>query len=852
MDNLFLFNYFTLPILAAFLIACILAFLASGKGNTRGQAFLALTMSALAIYNFFYFLELNVLTVESKVQMLKMQYVGGVFISPFVWLFVKKFTSGKPIPITTILGIIILPVLNLMGVLTNSIHGGFFSDARLIDGLIGYHQFLSVENGIVYYVHSAYSFLLTGHAFIIITKGFLSARGREKSQVGLAFGAFLVSFASYIVLLTGALPEFFDPLAFTFSITGILLYIAITKFGLLNNLPIAYKTLFNHLKDAVLVFDQGLYLSYFNVAATKTFDIDSAAIGMKSEDLFEDYQHFKDWISAQGKEEESKTEFEKVKHPLSCFQVTYRKLKYGDASAGYMLIFNDISEKKRYLKSLEETNKHLEANDRRFRSIVDNANDIIFILEPSGQFSYLSPNWEIVLGQIPRDWENKHFLDLIHPDDIEDARQIFSELRTSEASVRGKVFRTRKKGGTYQYQEFNASRMVDENGKLVGIVGVGRDVTEDIESRKKLEASEKQAINLAHKYQNILENESVFFLRINRAAEMIYANSCFQKLFFSDKIPAHKFLETLIPADRKKLPIVLENCFQNPGDPINVISRHLDFTGSERGIKWEFKSVTADQENTIEVLALGVEITEQLNTLKTTSTLLQTTSRQNEKLKDFTYIISHNIRSHAANFLGLIDVLKRIELTSEEAQTFLDHIETTALRLDETLHHLGKVVSIQEESQARGLDNCLLKSYVEKSLKIFEKQLSEIKASVTIDIGDDCYVKAIPSYLESIFLNIISNAVKYRSPGRKLLLSISATKKEEFVSLYFCDNGLGLDISLVRKKIFGMYQTFHGNEDARGLGLFITRAQVESMGGEIDVKGKSGEGCCFVVDLKLA
>jgi PAS domain S-box-containing protein len=849
MSNVFVFNTISTPILIAFLVSAVLAFMTSGKGNSRGQAFLGLTMGALAIYNLFYFLELNVLSVEAKVRMVKLRYVGGVFITPFVWLFAKKLTSNKSIPITLIIGLMIVPIINLMGALTNRIHGALLYDARLVDSPIGSHQFLDYESGLIFYVHSSYNLILALHAFWMIGRGYLTAKSTEKSQLGLTFLAFCVSLLSYFLLLSNVLFEFLDPLSVTSVLTGIILYIAIYRFGLLNNLPLAYKTLFHHLKDGVLVFNESFNLSFYNAASVEALGLSASSIGKTNSDLFRQNPEFIDWMMSSGSLEQDTTELNLSGPGNRCFQVHSSKLFSGNKVIGHLLILSDISEKKRHLRTLEEMNAQLEANDQRFRSIVDNANDIIFFLDHAGYFTYLSPNWERLLGKIPKDWLNRKFQELVHPDDLEQANAAFDALKEQKTAIRGTIFRVATHSGNFVWQEFNASPYTDENGKVTGVVGVGRDVTEYIQYRKQLEDSEKEARELAQKYQNILENNSVFFLRIDRNENLKYVNGCFVALFESLYKDTNSFLDTLSDQDKRKVSVVLENCFQNPGDPISIICQHLDFSGGWRGIKWEFKAVPEGSDGKMEVLGVGVEITEQLNTLETTNSLLQTTAKQNEKLKDFTYIISHNIRSHAANFLGLIDVLKKSEVSSTDSQIFLDHIETTALKLDETLRHLGKVVTIQEEGKRKELESCQLNAFVSRALKIFQGQLSQIQSVVTIDIADDVFVKAIPNYLESVCLNIISNSIKYRKPHSKLLLSISIAKEENRIMVYFCDNGIGLDVQQYKKKIFGLYQTFHQNEDARGLGLFITKAQVESMCGEISVTGKQDEGCCFIVSL---
>ena len=114
------------------------------------------------------------------------------------------------------------------------------------------------------------------------------------------------------------------------------------------------------------------------------------------------------------------------------------------------------------------------------------------------------------------------------------------------------------------------------------------------------------------------------------------------------------------------------------------------------------------------------------------------------------------------------------------------------------------------------------------------------------------YVNVVPSYLESILLNLMTNAIKYRSADRDPQIRLSAETEGDYTVLSVQDNGIGIDLDTHGKKLFGMYKTFHSNKDARGLGLFITKTQVEAMGGKIVVDSKPNEGSTFKIYFKNA
>ena len=129
-----------------------------------------------------------------------------------------------------------------------------------------------------------------------------------------------------------------------------------------------------------------------------------------------------------------------------------------------------------------------------------------------------------------------------------------------------------------------------------------------------------------------------------------------------------------------------------------------------------------------------------------------------------------------------------------------------------------------------------------------------MKAAVKIkfEIDKKVNILGIPAYLDSILLNFITNGIKYRSLEResfiKLYTQSNLASGETILNIE--DNGLGIDLKRHKHKIFGMYNTFHKHEDARGIGLFITKNQIEAIGGKIEVESEVNKGTLFKIYLK--
>jgi signal transduction histidine kinase len=222
-------------------------------------------------------------------------------------------------------------------------------------------------------------------------------------------------------------------------------------------------------------------------------------------------------------------------------------------------------------------------------------------------------------------------------------------------------------------------------------------------------------------------------------------------------------------------------------------------------------------------------------------------NNQNSKLKNFTYIVSHNIRSHSANISGLIQVLKDCDDDSER-QYFTNLLEAGSKKLEETIRNLNEIISIHDNTEGVFVSKNL-RNEVERTLDVLSNTIIQNQIKTNILIGEDIYVSAIPSYLDSIILNMLSNAVKYRSEKRPEI-TVKAETVNNQVKISFIDNGLGIDLVKYGEKLFGMYKTFHNHADSKGLGLFITKAQIEALGCQIEVESEPGKGTTFHVFLK--
>jgi len=223
--------------------------------------------------------------------------------------------------------------------------------------------------------------------------------------------------------------------------------------------------------------------------------------------------------------------------------------------------------------------------------------------------------------------------------------------------------------------------------------------------------------------------------------------------------------------------------------------------------------------------------------------LINVTSRQNKKLVDFAHIVSHNLRSHTANFSMLLELLVN-EGDESEKKKIIAMLTDASDNLLETLENLNQVVDINANiNQKKKLINLnAVICDIEKNLSPF---LLNNNATLVNRVSNEIEINVVASYIDSILMNFIINAVKYKNPEVNPIVILSAKREGGYTILSIADNGLGINLEKYGDKLFGMYKTFHNHTEARGIGLYITKNQIDAMNGKIEVTSEVGKGTTF-------
>jgi PAS domain S-box-containing protein len=220
-------------------------------------------------------------------------------------------------------------------------------------------------------------------------------------------------------------------------------------------------------------------------------------------------------------------------------------------------------------------------------------------------------------------------------------------------------------------------------------------------------------------------------------------------------------------------------------------------------------------------------------------------------LQQFTYIVSHNLRAPLANALGFVNLLSLVEKSSQVFDDSLQKLGISLQKLDLVLSDVNGILSIRDKQDGYRPEPVALAAVCRQALHGLEELLQECGGVLHLAIAEELRVLGSQAYFHSIFHNLVSNAIKYRSDARPLRIDIVAqTSPEQDTTITISDNGLGFDQEQAGQNLFQLYRRFHPNKPGCGIGLFLVKAHVESMRGQITVRSRIDEGTQFILCFK--
>ncbi|TXE06527.1 PAS domain S-box protein [Gelidibacter salicanalis] len=356
-----------------------------------------------------------------------------------------------------------------------------------------------------------------------------------------------------------------------------------------------------------------------------------------------------------------------------------------------------------------------------------------------------------------------------------------------------------------------------------------------------------------HKWQLALEFSGIGVWEFDAIANQIHFSSGSKNIIgvTDPKFGSHRdaWNDRVHPDDRERYLSDFQNHLRGLVPMYENEHRVRCEDGSYKWIRDRGKIVEWDSHNNPKrIIGTHTDITKhKLNENIIHESLVLTTAHNN-KLMNFAHIVTHNLKQHTANFESLMDFYEDAS-TAMEKKEIIIHLRSLSTSLSKTISNLHDVVNVQN-SKTMKTTKIYVSDAIDHILKLLAIVITENNATIHNNIPKKLFLYYNYSYFESIIQNLLSNAIKYKHPERDPIISIDFMYDLNKFELSISDNGIGIDLEKYSNDIFGLYKTFHNNENAEGVGLYLIKNQIESYGGTITVASEVNVGTTFTITGK--
>lgn len=520
--------------------------------------------------------------------------------------------------------------------------------------------------------------------------------------------------------------------------------------------------------------------------------------------------------------------------------------------------------------------------------ITDNATAAIFILNKQGYCTFMNPAAEELIGYSFEEAKLEKLLYLLKDHSISDGpaeKSLVTALSFHKEMKKEEDIFIHKSGKKI-YVSLN-SKPIYENSDKISLLLEARDISQDKEAEsalkqknKTLQALNNIGINLSVELdlKKLLQQATdacteiinaeygTFFYNVSEDGnekKMIYSLSGKDQLAmeqFLQSLEGERLLGTfrssIMAKDEKLDKNILAAILQGNAKlesylSLPVISRSGKVIGR---LCFGHTKVDAFKENDKEIVkgiaaqaAIAIDNSSLFEAINAQNIEL---TKINNDLDNFVYTASHDLKAPVLNIEGLVYVLTKAlnENKMEKIAPMIGMIKTSVLKFKDTIQALTEVAktnkNVEDEIVAINIKDLF------EDIKISIKDIIESSGAIItaeFEWSEVCFSK---SNIRSVLLNLITNAIKYRSPDRKPVIELFSKKEGDQFILKVKDNGLGI-AKEHHARIFLMFKRIYTQVEGTGVGLYLVKRIVENQGGTIAIESEVNKGTTFTICLPM-
>jgi PAS domain S-box-containing protein len=520
----------------------------------------------------------------------------------------------------------------------------------------------------------------------------------------------------------------------------------------------------------------------------------------------------------------------------------------------------------------KQTEIALAKSESQFRGLVENTSDLIYIMGLDGVFNYVSPQVKTILGYSSTELIGKSAIEYIHQDDQHVLMGAIPQLLTTKQSQSGMELRVMRKDGTWCWLVYSSSPMLAVDGTIIGIQGIGRDITNEkalLHERKQAEASlaasRQKHYNLIQSIDGIVWEYDLAterFSFVNDRAKAILGYS------ISDWLSQADFWQNCLHSDDLDLALHTRNKAIIDHHSCELEYQMITADGQIIWIYDVFTPVYDEHDCFVAMNGLFINISDRK---QAEIELYQTNNRlelmigelqQATRLKDdFLATMSHELRTPLNAVLGMSEALQEEIFGSLNLKQLksLKTIERSGRHLLELINDILDVSKISAGKLELDISTVTVNTLCKSSIAFVKQKALNQQIQVDLHLSPRVSSMVIDERrMRQVLINLLSNAVKFTPSGGRVSLSINLWDQGADgidmagVSLAVTDTGIGID-SADHQRVFEPFvqldSSLNRNFEGTGLGLALARQIVELHGGQIRLKSEVGKGSCFTIYL---
>ncbi|MFI5221484.1 MAG: PAS domain S-box protein [Bacteroidia bacterium] len=512
-------------------------------------------------------------------------------------------------------------------------------------------------------------------------------------------------------------------------------------------------------------------------------------------------------------------------------------IKYKGETCQLNSIF-DISERKNAEKLIRES-------EEKYRIVVNSMNEGLMIVDNDDVIQFVNDKLVQFTGYSREELIGKVANELLLAQEYRGLVKQKNLLRTEKISDSYEL-KYITKTGEKLWVSVSGSPILDAADNVIGSIGVHSDITERKEREKELKSSEER-------YRSVTQSANDAIVSANSKGRIIGWNPGAQKMFgFSKNDILGQPLDLIIPTNYLEDHRSGMKHYSETGEK-RITGKTMEVQGLDsEGKIFPVELSLSDWETNEGVFYTAIirDITERKNAEALQQKITNDLIHRNKSLEQFTYIVSHNLRSHIANIIGFNNMLNKIKMNDMEKAKVLTGINVSIIKLDGVIKDLNNILNMNRNitEEKEDVQFLHLLTDVEHSLEL---EIKESQVAIQSDFREVGEMLSIKSYMVSIFQNLISNSIKYRKRGVKTIIEIKTFRLKNGTRISFKDNGLGIDMARNGEKLFLLYHRFHlKHAEGKGVGLYMVKTQVEALGGTIEVQSTPKEGTEFIITFE--